>query len=106
MQKSFSSHSAFSFPLNTVAIDNGKLKSEHWSSVGRIKGQWERGACHNCAAFIKWKKVVSSLSLLAREKKKKIPMSISPEVGNQELGSAAGEGTGESWKNKSFFLQQ
>lgn len=70
MQKSSSSHSAFSFPLNTVAIDNGKLKSEHWSSVGRIKGQWEQGACHNCAAFIK-QKVVSSLSLLAGEKQKK-----------------------------------
>lgn len=33
-------------------------------------------------------------------------MSISPEVGNQQLGSAAEEGTGESWKNKSLFLQQ
>ena len=51
-----------SFPLNTVAIDKGELKSEHWSSVGRIKGQWERGACHNWAVFIKRKKVVSSLS--------------------------------------------
>lgn len=70
MQKSSSSYSAFYFPLNTVAIDNGKLKSEHWSSVGRIKGQWERGGCHNCAVFIKQKKVVSSLSLLAGGKKK------------------------------------
>lgn len=105
MQKSSSSYSAFSFPLNTVAIDNVKLKSERWSSIGGIKGQWELGGCHNCAVFIKRKKVVSSLSLLAGEKKK-IPMSISPEVGNQELGSAAGEGTGESWKNKSLFLQQ
>ena len=47
--------------------------------------------------FIKWKKVVSSLSLLA-QKKKKIPTPISPEVVNHELVTAAGEGRGRSGK--------
>lgn len=45
-------------------------------SIGRIKGQWTRGAC------LKWKKVISSLSFLAQKKEKEIPMSVSPEAVN------------------------
>lgn len=67
-QKSFSSHSVF--PLNSGAIDKGKLKSEYQRTAGtKKKGWWEWGDCHNCVVFIKHKEVVSSLSLLAQKKK-------------------------------------